>query len=168
MNAREIELAIARFVGWRHLIIVPNVSWGLGLDHECDLLVMWPRSGYCEEYEIKVTRADLLRDRQKRHQHLSPYIRALWFAVPAELATDLSLFPDGAGVVAVGKNGRCRVARPAKKNRLIQPLPDDKRWKLLHLGCMRIWTLKQAIETAAGRKDQRKRIIEGMDMGVKA
>lgn len=152
MNARDIEIAVARFLGWRDKIIVPNVSWGLGLRHEADLLVL-RKSGYCEEYEIKVTLSDLRRERAKGHGHRSRYIRALWFAVPEALAADLSEFPDGAGVVSVRERDRyCRVVRPARKYRTAEKLPEDKRWKLLHLGCMRIWALKQTLANAGSGK----------------
>jgi len=44
-------------------IIVPNavMSWG-----ECDLLTM-TKAGYLREYEIKLSKADFLADRKKRH-----------------------------------------------------------------------------------------------------
>lgn len=151
MNARDIEIAVARFLGWRRLIIVPNVSWGLGLGHEADLLVMWA-SGFCEEYEIKISLTDLRAERKKKHGHRSVYIRALWFAVPAFLTEDLSEFPERAGVVSVDAHGRCRVVRPARKDRQAQRLPEKMRWKLLHLGCMRIWSLKEALIHSDARR----------------
>ena len=45
------------FFNYRANLIVPNISWGLGL-HECDLLVL-TSSGYATEIEIKVSKADL-------------------------------------------------------------------------------------------------------------
>ena len=33
----EIETAVANYFGYRRQIIVPNVWWGLGFNHECEI-----------------------------------------------------------------------------------------------------------------------------------
>jgi hypothetical protein len=65
MKAIHVELAVASYFGIRRHLIVPNVSWGLGLRHECDLLIV-RESGFAAEVEIKVSKSDLKKDVEKR------------------------------------------------------------------------------------------------------
>ena len=102
LTAKDIEISVAKYMDPRVNLIVPNASWGLGL-HECDLLVI-SKAGYASEVEIKVSKADLLRDREKRHGHASDRIKALWFALPeakvglAALAGGLHRLPREIGL----------------------------------------------------------------------
>jgi hypothetical protein len=75
----EIESAVAGYFNPRRCTIVPNVWWGLGLNHECDLFVM-NQTGHAYEVEIKTSRADIKADQKKRHSHNSKFIRRLYFA----------------------------------------------------------------------------------------
>ena len=75
MTAKEMELHISRYFDLRQNIIVPNISWGMGL-HECDLLIL-SRAGYATEIEIKISAADLRKDSKKKHEHLSNKIKYL-------------------------------------------------------------------------------------------
>ena len=90
MTAREVEIGVADKFNYRQNVIVPNVSWGIGLRYEADLVVLRP-SGYAVEVEIKVNASDIKADLKKRHQHDSKLFRELWFAVPEELADCLSM-----------------------------------------------------------------------------
>ncbi len=72
----DIECALATYFDPRRNLIVPNVWWGMGLNHECDLMVM-TRSGYVYEVEIKTSKADLVRDLKKPHGHGDDKIRKL-------------------------------------------------------------------------------------------
>lgn len=161
MTAREIELLMADYFGVRQNVIVPNVSWGFFLNYrkygskyyEADLLVLKP-SGYLHEIEIKCTKADIKLDLIKKRHHDSEYVRQLWFAVPKELIADPNI-PIRAGILAISlKPGSIKKKKPdikdyivetiksAKVNPIAQPLSIDRQFKLMQLGCMRIWSLK--------------------------
>lgn len=148
----EMEEAVARLYGVRQHIIVPNVSWGLRL-HECDLLVI-RQSGYAIEVEIKTTIADLKKDAEKRHGHISNKIKELYFAIPKSLYEKaLPLIPDKAGIIVVSKEEtkwwgievKASFQRPAIKNRFAIPLTDAEQFTAARLGCMRIWGLKEKL-----------------------
>lgn len=148
LSAREIEIACAAHFNSRINVIVPNVSWGLGLRYEADLLVLRP-SGYCDEVEIKCTRSDIIRDLSKQHNHDYRYVRLVWFAVPAHLAT-CDKIPDYAGILSLSRAyGRVHVTtiRSAKLRRKNpERMPDKIVMKLLRLASMRVWTLKERME----------------------
>ena len=158
MTALDIELAVAEHIGIRQHLIVPNVSWGLGLAHECDLLYV-TKSGYAHEVEIKVSRSDLLRDQKKRkyrdsfrecHYH-ECLVRSLTFAIPAEMEASIPDIPEYAGVLLVEPHPRwkrlvCREVRKAVPYRDARKLSDEERFDLARLGTMRIWGLKRKLK----------------------
>jgi hypothetical protein len=165
MKATEIEIAVAEHIGIRQHLIVPNVSWGLGLAHECDILYI-TKSGYAHEVEIKVSRSDLLRDQKKRkygdyfrecHYH-ECLVRSLTFAIPAEMGSSIPDIPEYAGVLLVEPHPRkkrlvCREVRKAKPYKDARKLTDEERFNLARLGAMRIWGLKRKL-LAAEREAQ--------------
>jgi len=181
MTAQDIEIAVAAWFGYRVNLIVPNVSWGWGLLHEADMLVLRP-SGLCDEVEIKVSAADIRRDAKKRHDHWNdPRICRVWFAVPEALA-DCPDIPPAAGILAVlrgsyrpraGTYGgtwagqwrpyqpgdtawqdRVEVRRQAKVRRRQerQYIMPEQRLKMAELAAMRIWQLKTALADCARRR----------------
>ena len=142
----QIEIAVAEYFGWRQNIIVPNVFWGAGLLYEADMIVVRP-SGFAVEVEIKITRADVIADKKKKHQHDSNMFKQLWFAVPEKLKDCVDI-PERAGIIAAFPHEDkwfCRVIRQAAINKDAVKLDADKIKKLLHLGCMRVWALKGKI-----------------------
>lgn len=143
-TCHEIETAIAKYFNPRQNVIVPNVWWGLGLNHECDLFVM-TKSGHAYEIEIKTSKADLRKDLNKRHQHISKYLRRLYFALPEKLADCVGLIPEKAGILMVQSNGHVIKQREAQINKTAVPLSVKQQLKLGHLGTMRIWTLKHSL-----------------------
>ncbi len=144
MTTIEIEVAVARFFDIRRNLIVPNVSWGLGFTHECDLLVV-TKSGYANEIEIKTGLYDLKRDGLKRHGHRSKKIRRLFFAFSPELlGPALRFVREDAGLMVVEKN-RVIVNRPAVINKEARPLTNEEICHLGRLASMRIWGLKEAL-----------------------
>jgi hypothetical protein len=149
-TAAEIEHRIADYFDPRRNIVVPNVWWGWGLNHECDLVVL-TNSGYAYEVEIKVSRADLRADLKKRHGHSdwNGKLRRIYFAVPERLSDyALKLIPKPAGLLMVGQ-GIDRLAglvcklREADINPGARRLNPDERFKLAKLGTMRVWTRKR-------------------------
>lgn len=143
MTATEVEIAVARFFNWRRNVIVPNVSWGLGV-HECDLLVL-TAAGYCYEVEIKVTKYDLFRDADKSHAHESPKIKRLYFAFPEALLQYSDRVPKGAGILTVGAGGGVEREREADDRPGTIRIHEGERFQLCRLGTMRIWALKRQI-----------------------
>lgn len=150
MTANEVEIAVARHFGYRQNVVVPNVSWGLGISYEADLVVL-RASGFCFEVEIKVTRSDIRADLRKRHKHDGLWFRQLWFAVPRDLADDPNI-PQRAGVLAVESLTRVIVVRVAALNAAARKMPDAVQRKLLHLASMRTWTLKEALLSAQNNR----------------
>lgn len=40
IDTLDMEVAVMEHFGVRQNLIVPNVWWGMGLNHECDMLVL--------------------------------------------------------------------------------------------------------------------------------
>jgi len=153
LTTLEMEIALMKFFDTSKNLIVPNVSWGLGLN-ECDLLIL-NKSGYATEIEIKVSKADLIRDRQKKHEHnrANVLVKDFYFAVPYDLIADaLSVMPKRAGLYGVKKYYDpsdkhqyydIRMIDKAKSNIGARAWSDKNRCKLAYLGALRILKLKQ-------------------------
>jgi hypothetical protein len=144
-----MEVALASYFDSRRNLIVPNVSWGLGI-HECDLLIV-TRSGYATEVEIKCSRYDLKRDCLKHHGHRSKLIKRLYFAIPEQLLGFLSFIPEQAGVIVLTGDAdycsqpRCREVRKPAINNVASRLRPDQIEHLGRLAAMRIWDLKKSL-----------------------
>jgi hypothetical protein len=149
MKTIEMELAIMRYLDFRKNIIVPNVSWGFGI-HECDILSI-SKSGYATEVEIKVSKSDLKKDKDKRHKHydVRERIKYLYFALPKELENCLEYVPERAGVIIVHKkeNGylQCEKIRDAQLNKDCRKLDDAEILMITRLGTIRLYGLKTKI-----------------------
>jgi len=144
----DIEIAVAKLFDSRRNLIVPNVSWGLGI-HECDLLIV-TKNNYAYEVEIKISKADILQDRKKTHAHNSKKIKFLYFAIPKHLLSCIDLIPERAGIIIADRDkyDTCFASflpnRTVKANPDARPLTDQERLKVAELGCMRIFDLKRA------------------------
>lgn len=149
MTTLEMEIALMGHLGVRRNVVVPNVHWGISPSlHECDLLCL-TKSRLATEVEIKITKADLIKDKEKNHNHTHPLIRRTFFAVPQKLK-DIALteLDQRFGVLIVQQRyGRYYVSelRKAKINTKAKKWSDELYLKLLHLGCMRIMTLKKQL-----------------------
>jgi hypothetical protein len=143
MKTAEIEWAVAHFFNPYKKLIVPNISWGLGL-HECDLLIL-SNSGYAWEIEIKVSKADLIADKKKMHGHYSDKIKDLYFAIPDYLKPYISHVPKRAGIILVYKNRRCKKIRNPISASHPYRFTKKERLKMAELGAMRIWGLKKKL-----------------------
>lgn len=149
LHAGHMEVAVAKLIGWRQHTIVPNVSWGLGLRHEADMLVL-DKSNRLTEVEIKISKSDLKADLSKRHGHASSIISRLVYAVPDDLVEIASqILPNSVGIISVRWDGyigafKAKWVRNCKHNKTRRP--DDKQIiKMAQLGCMRIWSLKERL-----------------------
>ena len=145
----EMEIALSLYFGRRTNLIIPNVSWGM-FNHECDLIVLTP-AGYAWEVEIKISKADLIKDKLKRHGHRDHRIKYLYFAIPKYLEEYIEHIPERSGIVIVDEkrpyyeHHPCRVIR--KPSAISNPykFTDRDRYKIARLGALRIWTLKNNI-----------------------
>ena len=144
----EMEIALAAYFNYRTNLIVPNVSWGMFL-HECDLLII-TKAGYAWEIEIKTSKYDLVRDKEKRHNHTSNKIKHLYFAIPDYLLVHQVHIPNFAGIVSVHRynNGllTCKKIREAKIKSKYK-FTIEERYQVARLGSMRIWKLKNKLLT---------------------
>lgn len=159
LHAGHMEIAVADLLDYRTNLIVPNVSYGWGLAHEADLIVVSPKNKVTE-VEIKVSRTDLLNDLKKdKHTKPSKIIGRLIYAIPVELKeVFLENFPRHYGLITVAwteeygwRNNKRVIVKVGYKakwehqvnySKTVQPIDDKKKMELQRLGCMRIWSLK--------------------------
>lgn len=139
----HMECALMHYFNIRTNIIVPNVSWGMYL-HECDLLIVTP-SGYATEIEIKISKYDLIKDKDKKHRHASKKIKNLYFAIPDYLRDQQEHIPEHAGIIIVNSD-------TDRVERIRYPKPQNNyKWsekeilKLTRLGTMRILSYRTEI-----------------------
>lgn len=148
INASRIEIAVANLVGYRNHIIIPNVSWGLGLNHECDLLILDSKNRF-SEVEIKISLPDLKADFKKRHCHKSKIISRLIYAVPdflKEIA--LELIPPKTGLISIkwyNNKYKAEWIVMCCHDKTKENPSDEIIKKFMALGCMRIWSLKEKL-----------------------
>jgi hypothetical protein len=134
----------------RQWLVVPNVSWGWGLDYEADLIAV-SKLGRVNEIEIKVSLQDLKADihKQKWTKGLDNRVQKFWYAVPNELAQaalELEL-PSGieAGVIAVWAADndydfpRSKIIRAAKPRMDAKKATTEEITELYRLGYLRYW-----------------------------
>lgn len=145
-----MESCVANFFGITQNLIVPNISWGLGI-HECDLLII-SKSGYATEVEIKISLADLIKDKKKWHNHDSPKIKYLYFAIPDYLEKNIKHIPEHAGILTVNTSTTrfiCSVLRKPEINNKYK-FSDREMYKAARLGAIRVWSLKRKINALLG------------------
>ena len=147
MKAIDLEIAVMQWFNIRINTVVPNVSWGLNI-HECDILSL-TKTGYATEIEIKVSKADLLKDFKKPHNHISNKIKYFYYAVPRKLQEiALETIPERAGLLVCEKRGNelwLNRIRTAIQNKQAKQWTNTERQKLQRLGTLRILGLKKKI-----------------------
>lgn len=171
MKTTEMETALMSHYGVRQNIIVPNVSWAF-LHYEADLVIL-TGSNYATEIEIKVTKADLKKDKEKRHNHDSELFKYLYFAVPNKL-TEFALteIPEKAGLLEVIDRGEgyqrfVRQVKPAVLNNQHRQWKNHERSKLAEIGCMRILGLKEKINRYKISEIKNKKLFVEYDLQLK-
>lgn len=144
LNTQEVEYAVANHMNPRMNIIVPNIYWGMGLSYEADLWCMSP-SGYITEIEIKISKQDIKAEQKKSiYAHKSKYVKRFYYAIPEYLA-ECEYLPVNCGLITVTTYLKCKIIRSARINKDAKKLTEEKKLKFLHLGCMRIWGLKESL-----------------------
>lgn len=146
MKALEIEVAVMQYFGVRKNIIVPNVWWGMGMEHEADLIVL-TKSNCAYEIEIKVSKSDLKQDLKKEHLHFDKRISRLYFAIPEDLLACFDLIPPDAGILLVYQTNKGYAIAKEREAKIHnnRKFSDSDRIKLAELGSMRILGLKQKL-----------------------
>lgn len=143
----EMETAIANLFNYRKNLIVPNISWGIGI-HECDMLIVRIQTGLAIEVEIKRSKADLKADFKKEHNHNDDRIKEFYYALPEELVESCKeLIPERAGLISIKlyrKKYKAEIIKKAKINKA-RRLTEHESLRIAHLGTMRIWSLKNKI-----------------------
>jgi hypothetical protein len=141
-DTNRIEYVVAKHFNWRQNVIVPNISWGMGLRYEADVVILRP-SGYASEIEIKTSKSDLKADLKKWHKHESNLFRQLYFAIPERLKDCVDIIPEKAGILLIeDKWMLAKLIRRAIINKAAIQWSLSQRQKLLNLAAMRIWDLK--------------------------
>ena len=158
ITAIEIEYALSEKFDKRKNILVPNIQEGMGL-HECDVLMLRP-TGYATEFEIKITKSDLAKDKKKDHGHKSDMIKEMYYAVPYTiLSYALGVLNKNYGVIAVRYvNGepQVEIKREPTLNPEARKWTDEERFNLARLGAMRIWKLKKTVIDLTQKKGLQK------------
>jgi len=150
MNTEFIEVAVANYLNIRQNLIVPNIHWGL-FTYELDLFVLTPNN-YGWEVEIKVSKSDLIKDKEKwkwKNYFNNGKIKRLYFAIPYHLLEHKEHIPEVAGILTVDENGRVRKEREAK-NLSKYEFTQNERMTAMRLCCMRIWGLKKRLNQNIG------------------
>lgn len=143
MKTADIEMAVAKTFGIRKNVVVPRVSWGLGV-HECDILVL-SSSNYASEIEIKISVGDLRKDAKKPHAHVSDRIKYLYFAIPETMEKHIDLIPERAGVLIIKEyKGKyySSLKRNPQPNSKAKALTVNDRTKLMYLAYLRYWNYR--------------------------
>jgi hypothetical protein len=165
----EIEVEIAKYYNKRINIIVPNITWGL-LSHECDMLIIRP-SNIAIEVEIKISVSDFKADLLKHHHHKERQnrISEFYYAMPKNIYEKVKdLIPIDAGVITcerykyehyskygkkIFSNGiHTKKVKSAIKIKNARKLTLEEKLKIGHLGCMRIFNLKEKIINLTNRE----------------
>lgn len=136
----DMEIALMYHFRPRINLIIPNLSWAY-FRHELDLAVLTP-SNYLSEIEIKVSKHDLKKDKEKHHKHSDYRIKHLYFAVPEYLLPIEEHIPIYAGILSVNNNLRVNVIRKPKQLSTYR-WPEVDRSNLLRLAAMRLTTQKK-------------------------
>lgn len=146
LHSGHVEVLVARLFCFRKHMIVPNVSWGWGLGHEADMIIVG-EGNKVTEVEIKVTLADLKNDFKKGHNHKSKMIGRLYYAFPESmLKRGLPLIPKSCGIIIiVERNGgwKAELYRMVRYKKDYNGISTEQLVELLRLGVMRVWSLKE-------------------------
>jgi hypothetical protein len=137
----------------RQWTVVPNVSWGWGLDYEADLIAI-SRTMRVNEIEVKISLQDLKNDvhKEKWKRGLGKRIHKFWYAVPQELVADAIALklPEGTiqGVIGIWPTDkahdfpRSKIVQVARPRADARKATDKEVSELYRLGYLRYWDLR--------------------------
>lgn len=150
LSVKEIEDAIILHLtsGIRSNLIVPNVSWGMGINYEADLVVV-SKSGYATEYEIKRSYYDFIADfRKDEKAHKAPWVYQFFYVLPLLIKDKVEAFIENARIEPpaiffydeAGRFSKSNVGYSYVKGGRKMFLEEQLR--LARLGVMRYWGLR--------------------------
>jgi hypothetical protein len=155
LKTPELELLVAEYFGIRTNLIVPNLSWGIGLNYEADLTVI-TRSKCAYEIELKVSKSDLIAESKKKASaHKGKMFKRFYYAMPESIYDENLIKDSSTGVLLAyydkGRTFRGRVIKGTwrikevkkAKNKKVTKLSDKKYLKILELSAMRVWSMKK-------------------------
>ena len=158
MTTKELEYAINKHYLESSKIITTNITKNSGIvSHECDVIVV-TKSYYLLEFELKISKADLKKDFQKKHSHECDNIKKTFYVIPEELKDCIELIPERFGIIIVNKKTKIdrsgkiplektyyplRFIREAQTNKKSQKITIDNFIKICGLASMRYWTAKE-------------------------
>lgn len=148
MCEKDMARALARWIGVRRNLVVPNVSWGLVMFGEMDLIAV-SNANYVTEYEIKTSIPDLKREWVKKRWTKPPcrrefegIIKRYFVCVPVELIEKAKpLIPRdvGAGLLGIESNGIVRQVTAARGNNA-RKITTTEKYQIARLGVLRYWS----------------------------
>jgi len=161
MKFTEAEICLA-LANWSELFrqqcCIPNVSWGIYTNHECDM-VSFTHSGVVTEYEIKTTWSDWKNDWTKdrwaetdRHGNprrvMPKNISRYYYVVPKDVYDghhdEVKLPIPEAGIVTYTRNHYGQIRFSFVKKAMAIPgsvkIDKDTMYRFARLGVMRYWT----------------------------
>lgn len=144
LRAEDIIVSCVKYLSIcnvRTHYVLPSAFWGIGLNHEADILVV-SHAGFATEIEVKISLSDLKADLKKGHGHRGRKIKALYFAMPDWLhEKGMEFIPEHAGIISVKSNGwhYPHIERKAKPNLKAIAFTEFEINKVLHLCHMRYW-----------------------------
>lgn len=152
LSVQEIEDILIRLHagGIRSNLCVPNVSWGMGIQYEADLLVV-TKAGYCTEYEIKRSYADFLADMRKDESaHKAPWVYRFYYVIPASIRSKvLEYFKDKGeetpAIVCYYENGHIDFCGGIPYVKGGRRMFLEEQLKIAKLGTMRYWNLRNKV-----------------------
>lgn len=142
LDENKVLIYLANYFDSRQNIIVPNVSWGLGLNYEADMIIIKPNSGKMIEIEVKLTKSNLINDKRKKKWLWKERIRVKYFyyCIPKSLLEfALNFVFDFAGIVTFDEYGRMWTEKKPKILNKDYKLSSSEITHFAHLGTMRIW-----------------------------
>lgn len=162
----HIEVAILREFNFRTDLIVPGITSQMCLvPFEVDMLVL-RNSGCAIGFEIKVTKADLKKDLDKKHIKNSidelgilkyfGKFKEFYYAVPSELEKEaLSQIPDFVGlyVFTINEYTKLNTFKKVRNSKYLSRYQwsDKEQFEVARLGTMRIKNLKEKLLTKTSR-----------------
>ena len=151
LTVHEIEdLIISKEGDVRKNLCVPNVSWGMNIDYEADLLII-TKSGYCTEYEIKRSYSDFLADmKTDKCAHKAPWVYTFYYGIPLSFKdTVLTYFEDKGiiecdilGILCYSERGSITSVGGIPHTKGGRKMFLEEMLKVASLGTMRYWNLR--------------------------
>jgi hypothetical protein len=148
ITTRELEYAVyQKFYKSTKGILVRSLA-GMVVNHEADILLV-SKNLYLTEIEIKISISDLRKEANKKHNHIDPKIKRLYFLVPTTiLGNAIKLIPKDYGILEAYRTVRdtisIREVREPKVNKEAIKISQDELINIYRLQSLRYWeTLNQ-------------------------